>query len=150
SPRARRRTPRRRRRRTPGHPPCAPPGRPAPSSPPGRREPAWPSCVASTGFSERHASASRGRRGVTAIREYRAAPSSLVHPVDLADRADADALEALCDAVLVVGERAERVGEEVGVDHRLAALRVLLVDDVEERLLRRADAVVHRASVAAL
>src|SRR5215470_7384165 len=75
---------------------------------------------------------------------------SLQLPVLAADGADAHALEALGDRVAEEPERLQALGEELAVDHRVAALAVVLVDDLQERLLKGADPVRLRARVAAL
>src|SRR5688572_32886123 len=64
--------------------------------------------------------------------------------------AHAHALEALGDGVSEEAHRQQRLGEEVAVDHRVALLRVVLVDDGEQTLLEGADAVRLRARVALL
>src|SRR5262245_52286287 len=66
------------------------------------------------------------------------------------DGADAHALEALGDRVAEEAERLQALREEVAVDHRVPALAVVLVDDLQQRLLEGADAVGLRARVAAL
>src|SRR5262245_55902911 len=71
-------------------------------------------------------------------------------PVFSADRADAHALEALGDRVPEEAQRLDAPGEEVAVDHRPPALAVVLVHDLEQALLERADAVGLRPRVALL
>src|SRR2546426_1502201 len=66
---------------------------------------------------------------------------SLQLPVLAPDRADAHALEALGDRVAEEPHRLKALREEVAVDHRPAAIAVVLVHDLEQPLLERADAV---------
>src|SRR3990172_1318746 len=63
----------------------------------------------------------------------RVAPSFEL-PVFAPDGADAHALEALGDRVAEEAERLDAPGEEVAVDHRRALVRVVLVDELEQRL----------------
>src|SRR3990172_3029204 len=79
----------------------------------------------------------------------RVAPS-LQLPVFAPEGADAHALEALGDRVAEEAERLQALREEVAVDHRRAPGGVVLVDDLEQRLLERADAVRLGARVTAL
>src|SRR3989475_96961 len=75
---------------------------------------------------------------------------SLQLPVLAADRADAHALEALGDRVAEEAQGLDAPGEEVAVEHRAAARRVVLVHDLEQALLERADPVGLRPRVALL
>src|SRR3990167_3938565 len=70
--------------------------------------------------------------------------------MDLPDGADADALEALGDALPVEGEGGDAAGEEVRAEHRLPPGGVVLVQDREEALLEAPRAVGLGAAVAAL
>src|SRR5438552_16007164 len=75
---------------------------------------------------------------------------SLPLPIFAADRADAHALEALGDRVAEEAQGLDAPGEEVAVEHRAAARRVVLVHDLEQALLERADPVGLRSRVAFL
>src|SRR3989304_1401572 len=70
--------------------------------------------------------------------------------MDLPDGADADAREALGDALPVEGEGGDAAGEEVRAEHRLPPGGVVLVQDREEALLEAPRAVSLGAAVAAL
>src|SRR5215470_15197741 len=63
---------------------------------------------------------------------------------------DPHAFEALRHALLVEAGRRHRLGEEVRIDHHVAPVGVLLVDDIEQALLQAALAEVLRARDAAL
>src|SRR5215468_9320209 len=78
-------------------------------------------------------------------------PFSLLQlPVLASHGADAHALEALRDRVAEEAERLDALREEVAVDHRPPPRGIVLVHDLQEPLLERADAVGLRARVALL
>src|SRR5262245_66011562 len=66
------------------------------------------------------------------------------------DRAHAHALEALRDRIAEEAERLDALREEVAVDHRAPPPGIVLVHDLEQAFLERADAVGLRPRVALL